>query len=313
MSGATLILHHYTTSPFSEKVRLVMGAKDLAWRSVHIPVVMPKPDVLALTGGYRRTPFLQIGADIYCDSALICQLLDRLKPDPPLYPADVAGLAPMLAQWADGKLFWAAVPYALQPRGAAAVFSGVDPDTAQAFAADRAAFTAGMRRPTLADATVALHRYLDWLETLFGDERRHVAGASLSIADFAVAHCLWFVHRVPPVAGVLARHPRVLAWLERMLAFGEGHPSLMDSDEAIAVAAAATTHAPVEVAGGQGFEPGNAVTVTATDYGMDPTAGRLVGLGPDSVTLERRDPRAGLVHVHFPRLGFQIRKEKTEP
>ena len=32
--------------------------------SVHIPSVLPKPDVVALTGGYRRTPFLQLGADI---------------------------------------------------------------------------------------------------------------------------------------------------------------------------------------------------------------------------------------------------------
>ena len=48
---ADLILHHYPTSPFAEKVRLVLGYKQLAWKSVHIPPVMPKPDVLALTGG----------------------------------------------------------------------------------------------------------------------------------------------------------------------------------------------------------------------------------------------------------------------
>ncbi len=310
--NAELILHHYTTSPFSEKVRLVLGAKGLAWRSVHIPVVMPKPDVLALTGGYRRTPFLQVGADIYCDSALICRWLDRLQPEPPLYAPESAGMAQMLAQWADSRLFWAAVPYALQPRGAAAALADVPPEVAQAFAADRAAFTAGMRRPTLADATVALHSYLAWLELLLGDDRLHLAGPQLSIADFSVAHCLWFVHRVPPVAGVLQRHPRVLAWLERTLAPGHGRPSLMDSGEAIAAAAAATNRAPVEVAPGLGFEAGDAVTVAATDYGLDPTPGRLVGLSVDSVTVARTDPRAGLVHVHFPRLGFQIKKEKVE-
>ena len=69
-----LILHHYANSPFSEKVRLVLGLKGLSWRSVTVPVMMPKPDVLALTGGYRRTPFMQIGADIYCDSALMCRV-----------------------------------------------------------------------------------------------------------------------------------------------------------------------------------------------------------------------------------------------
>ena len=72
---AELIFHHYPNSPFSEKIRLIFGLKHLAWRSVLIPVILPKPDVVALTGGYRKTPVLQIGADIYCDSALIARVL----------------------------------------------------------------------------------------------------------------------------------------------------------------------------------------------------------------------------------------------
>ena len=88
-----LVLHHYGTSPFSEKVRLVLGMKRLEWRSVTVPRMLPKPDVVALTGGYRRTPFLQIGADIYCDSLLMCRVIDRLAPEPPLYPRESSGLA----------------------------------------------------------------------------------------------------------------------------------------------------------------------------------------------------------------------------
>ena len=48
-----LILHHYDMSPYAEKVRLMMGVKSLAWRSVQMPIVMPKPDLTELTGGYR--------------------------------------------------------------------------------------------------------------------------------------------------------------------------------------------------------------------------------------------------------------------
>jgi len=109
---AELLLHHYPTSPFSEKIRLILGYKQLAWRSVLVPRVMPKPDVVALTGGYRKTPFLQIGSHIYCDTALICDVLEHLQPEPTLYPADQKGLARILAQWADDKLFWALVPSA---------------------------------------------------------------------------------------------------------------------------------------------------------------------------------------------------------
>jgi glutathione S-transferase len=89
-----LVLHHYGTSPFSEKVRLVLGMKRLSWRSVTVPRIMPKPDVVALD---RRLPAhsvsLQIGADIYCDSLLMCRVIDRLAPEPPLYPRESAGLA----------------------------------------------------------------------------------------------------------------------------------------------------------------------------------------------------------------------------
>ena len=83
-----LILHHYPTSPFAEKIRMVLGYKQLSWQSVIIPMMMPKPDVVSLTGGYRRTPFLQIGADIYCDTALICDVLEHIQPARTLYPAE---------------------------------------------------------------------------------------------------------------------------------------------------------------------------------------------------------------------------------
>jgi glutathione S-transferase len=114
----TLILHHYPASPFAEKIRRVLAFKQLAYRSVIIPDVMPKPDVLALTGGYRRTPILQIGADIYCDTALICQVLEQRSAEPALYPPHLLGVSRIVAQWADSTLFWAAMAYNLQPKGA---------------------------------------------------------------------------------------------------------------------------------------------------------------------------------------------------
>src|SRR3990167_265739 len=76
------ILHHYDTSPFSEKVRLMFGLKGLTWSSVEIPNINPKPDYTPLTGGYRRTPSLQIGADVYCDSQAILAEIERRWPEP---------------------------------------------------------------------------------------------------------------------------------------------------------------------------------------------------------------------------------------
>ncbi len=305
-----LILHHYPTSPFSEKVRLILGFKGLAWRSVHIPPVMPKPDVVALTGGYRRTPFLQVGADVYCDSALIARLLEQRQPAPTLYPAS-APLAPQLAQWADSTLFWCAVAWTMQPAGMAALFNNPPPEMLKAFAADRAAFTAGMRRMTFADASVQLRGHLAALDAQLARGGPWLLGAEPSIADFSVAHCLWFIRRGGPVAEVLAPHAALCAWLDRVLALGHGRSTPMDSAEAVALAAAATGHAPAEVGTGLGFAAGEAVVVRSTDYGSDPVAGTLVGLSAGEVVLRRTDPRAGTVHVHFPRIGFEIKKEQT--
>src|SRR6476620_8063863 len=129
-----IILHHYASTPFSEKIRLILGFMEQPWKSVLVPPIMPKPDVLALTGGYRRTPVLQVGADIYCDTALICDVLEHVQPDPTLYPPHLKGVARIFAQWADDTLFWTAMTYNSQPRGAAQVFSS--PEAGQAFFAD---------------------------------------------------------------------------------------------------------------------------------------------------------------------------------
>lgn len=306
-----LILHHYPTSPFAEKVRLILGYKRLAWRSVHIPIVMPKPDVIALTGGYRKTPLLQIGVDVYADTALIARVLEARQPEPALYPRAASGLAQMLAQWADSHLFWTVIPYVLQPAGVPHLFAGLPPEAVKAFMKDRAAFSAGMPRRTPADAEAALHVQLAWLESHLADGRAFLAGEAPSIADFSAAHALWFVRRAAPLAGILDAYPALAAWHRRVLDFGHGSASPMDSDDALAVAGAGTRPMPTVVEPGLGFELGDAVTVTPIDVGRDPSAGMLVGLTRDEVVVRRSDERAGTVHVHFPRLGFHIQRQEN--
>jgi len=115
ISMTDIILHHYEISPYSEKVRLGLGLKGLAWGSVEIPVIMPKPDLTALTGGYRKTPVLQIGADIYCDSQLIMRELERRHPTPSFYPAG-HGAADALAWWAEKTMFSPAASFLFAKR-----------------------------------------------------------------------------------------------------------------------------------------------------------------------------------------------------
>jgi len=309
-----LILHHYPTSPFSEKIRLVLGYKNLAWKSVIIPSILPKPDVLALTGGYRKTPFLQIGSDVYCDSALICDVLEHLQPTPTLYPAEHKGLARIVAQWADSTLFWAAMAYNLQPRGAAAMFEGAPPEVAQAFGADRAAMTVGMTRLRPADATAAYKSYLRRIANML-DGQDFLMGRAPCVADFAVYHPLWFSRkRVPVMAGILDATPGVLAWMDRMAAIGHGPMEKYSATESIA-ACAASTGAVVQndttFQDEHGIALGSQVTVSAESFGPEPTEGELVAATRTRYTLRRTDERAGTVHVHFPRIGFVLKKANT--
>lgn len=305
-----LILHHYPMSPFAEKVRLMLGFKQLAWRSVLIPPMMPKPDVVALTGGYRKTPLLQIGADIYCDTALIARVLEARQPDPTLYPA-TAPLAVPLAQWADSTLFAAAVSWAMQPAGVAAILGEQPPEVLKAFAADRVAMRANAPRPTLTDATAQLKQHLAAIAAQLQQGGPWLFGAAASIADFSIGHGLWFIRLARPVAHLLDDYPSLGPWLDRLFAIGHHDSTAMSSTQALAVAAGATAREPTAVEPGLGFEAGQAVTVAATDYGIDPVAGTLVGLSQQQSVLRRSDARAGTVHVHFPRFGFHIKADKT--
>jgi glutathione S-transferase len=129
-----LIFHHYDSSPFSEKIRLVFGIKGLAWSSVEIPNMLPRPDLMPLCGGYRKTPVLQIGADIYCDTQLILRELERRYPAPSLIPRGNKGIGAMVGFWADRPFFLAT----------AGMFIGtLGPHLPDAFIKDREHFSAG--------------------------------------------------------------------------------------------------------------------------------------------------------------------------
>jgi glutathione S-transferase len=307
-----LILHHYPTSPFAEKIRSVLGYKKLAWKSVIIPRIMPKPDVVALTGGYRRTPLLQIGADIYCDTALICDVLEHRQSAPSLYPQGSTGAVRIVAQWADSTLFWAAIGYSFSPAGAAYMFKDQSPEEAKAFAEDRAKMRAGGSRMPVADATSAYKSYLRRIASMV-DNQPFVMGQQPSLADFSCYHALWFTRRIPPVAGIFDATPSLAVWMDRMAAFGHG--SMQPSDAAAAIAVAAkSTPASVEKDTFQddhGIARGSRVTITAESFGLEPTEGELVAATRTRYTLRRRDARAGTVHVHFPRIGFQLKAVKA--
>ena len=306
------ILHHFPVSPFSEKLRLVLGYKRLDWASVPIPAIAPKPDVVALTGGYRRTPLLQIGADIYCDTALICEVLEQIAPQPGLYPKPGEGLARVVAQWADSSLFWAMIA---GPRPEAHNFAGGAKESAQAFMDDRGAMFAGMQRAKPQDAAAARKSYLRRLSDML-HTNRYLLGDTPCIADFSAYHPLWFSRiREPVQSDMLRDFPALGSWMDRMQAIGHGRSAPSTSAQAIAVAARSEPAGPgqgplndSEWIDEHGIAPGSMVSVTAESFGPEPSVGVLVAATRTHYSLRRSDPRAGTVHVHFPRVGYVLNK-----
>jgi len=307
-----LILHHYPASPFAEKIRLILGLKKLAWKEVIIPMVMPKPDVIALTGGYRKTPLLQIGADIYCDTALIARTLDLLAPAPALHPQAHAASAMVLSLWADSVLFQLVMPVLYQPGSAEQLFSQFNPQQLKTFMDDRAAMrkNSTVRRPPLAEAKPALIRFLTALDAQLGDARPWLLGDAPTIADFSVFHPLWFFRRGPAVAPMLDPYTRVKAWMARIDAIGHGSPSAITGADAIAIAQNAQPKpiAAAAIEDLEGFALGDTVEVLPVDYGFDPVRGNLLKGTRDEIALARTDDRAGKLVVHFPRQGYEVRK-----
>ncbi|WP_296179578.1 glutathione S-transferase family protein [Pseudomonas sp. UBA1879] len=306
-----LILHHYPTSLFSEKARLMLGFKGLSWRSVIIPAILPKPDVTALTGGYRKTPVLQVGADIYCDTALIARRLEAEKSSPSFYPEGQAFTAESLANWADTVLFLHSVSLVFQPASLAVRFAKVPPEAVKAFVADRSTFFDG-GSATRVPLELAQHQWptlMGRLETQLERSGDFLLGVP-SIADFSVAHTLWFLKQTPVTAPLVDEYPAVLAWYQRVIAFGHGAASELGSADAIEIARNAEPAAlPDEVfRDPNGFEPGQQVSVSAVDYGVNPVQGELMFSGSEELIIRREDERAGVVHVHFPRFGFRIDK-----
>ena len=305
-----LILHHYPTSLFAEKARLLLGFKGLSWRSVTISPVMPKPDLTALTGGYRKTPVLQVGADVYCDTALIARRLEQEKALPAFFPEGQEMIAATFAAWADSVVFQHAVSLVFQPESIAVRFATLPPEAIKAFIADRTELFSGGSATRLS-AEQARHQWptiMARLEQQLQREQGDFLLGEPSIADFALAHALWFLKATPVTSPLVDAYPAVSAWLGRVLGFGHGAFSEMTSIEALEIARNATPAALPDEQFDEpnGFQAGQQVVIAATDYGVDPVAGELLFAGCEELIVRREDERGGVVHVHFPRFGFRI-------
>jgi glutathione S-transferase len=304
---AEIILHHYPFSTFSEKVRAALGLKGLAWRSVEIAGMPPRPLLAPLTGGYRRAPVLQVGADIYCDTNVILPALERLAPGTPsLYPAGSEGVAQGLG-FAWERQMW--VPTI----GVLVHYIGehIPPE----FLKDRREgylmidISKEAMAPQFAQHLEFVRAQIAWLRRALA-ARPFLFGDAPSAADLACWQTIFLLRRnCPPDVDALLGLAPLVPWFDRIAALGHGTPSEMSAEQAFEVARAArpapVTHLQADGDPG-GLKAGCTVVVTPDDNARVPVTGTLVAAGDDEVVIHRRDPQAGDLHIHFPRLGFDV-------
>lgn len=250
---------------------------------------------------------MQIGADVFCDSALILRRIDVLHPTPTLWPGGCEGVVQALTFWADKTLFWSALGMV-----AATVGHTIPAD----FVAERKAFGFPLAPEEVAPV---LHRYLQqgaahlgWLAAMLADGRPFLLGDTVSAADFAAYSPLWLVrNQGGPDAAARLPLGSLGAWEERVATVGHGTPVETSAAEALAIAADAEP-APLDAvdADPSGLALGTEVVVTPDDTGRDPVRGTLVSADAAEVVLRATHPRVGTLHLQFPRAGFDV--ERTD-
>jgi glutathione S-transferase len=268
---------------------------------------MPKPDLTALTGGYRKTPVMQIGADIYCDTQRIACELEQRFPDRPLFPEGSKGLCLALANWSDGAFF----------RPGAGLSMGTNSDLPEAILKDRSAFFSFMDFASLGSELPHLRAQFgaqaQLLDTMLADGREYLFGSKPSWADILGYFPVWMCRgNIRGGEALLASFPHLLDWEPRIAALGHGKRQELDAASALALAREAQSVAEVLVMeeAMPGVAAGMWVSVTPEDYGAVPVVGELVRLTHEEVAIRRTDARAGEVVVHFPRSGYRVEKSE---
>lgn len=302
--AGTLILHHYDASPFSQKALLMLGIKGASWCSALMPMMPPKDELLALTGGYRGTPVLQVGSDVYVDSQLIARELDRRLPAKPLVPLAHGAMERMMVRWADaffrtslGIVLGVALPFWPEEfrRDREQLFPDVD-------------FGAAAANLDHARAQYRAHAAL--LEEQLADGRSFLMGAQPGLADVQAWPFLWILRQNLPeqAAALLAGFPLLAAWEARCAGIGQGDRREIAAGEALAVALASTptTVECVDTEDAQGLRAGQRVGVTPDDTRRGEVVGEVVVATPTRVAIRRVHDAVGEVVVHFPRAGYRV-------
>lgn len=182
MQAPTTRLYHLALSPFSRKVRLVLGEKRIEVELVEERYWEPGSELLRRNPA-GRVPVLRHEGRLMAESQAICEYLDETVPTPPLMPATPLERYEVrrLCAWFDDKFNAEVTRPIMTERVWKKVMKAGHPDSREV--------KAGLR---------AIKDHMDYLTTLL-ESRKWLAGNMLTLADFAAAahfSCLDYISDV---------------------------------------------------------------------------------------------------------------------
>jgi glutathione S-transferase len=302
-----IIYHHYPLSPVAEKVRIAFGIKKLAWRSVEHARMPDRPELLAMTAGYRRIPVMQIGADIYCDSQCIMRELERRFPEPTFFPGHGKGIPWGVSRWTDVTMFELIFRTAFAP-----VMDKLPPELVK----DRSRLYLGpgadlkKELDDLPHTLAQLRAHFGFLDTQLGHGKAFLTADQPGAVDAFVWHLMWFFkERYGKQQEFLAEFPRLVAWMERIKAVGHGSPTPMTAQEALAIGKAAEPAFPTQEdpRDPQGLKVGMKVAIGPLgDTGEKKVEGAVRAVSRETLVIDHEHPMCGRVAIHLPRVGYRV-------
>ena len=305
MASPTLILHQYDISPFSQKAQKMMGLKELSWQSVEMPMIAPKPDVEALTGGYRGTPVLQIGRDVFIDNWMIARALDEFDASGPAINAQGGLREAALYAWGE-RLFTPLLHAAL-----AAYQSEWDAD----FLADRKRVFPDVDFDTLnvsdPDRRSQVRAYLGTVEAQLGLDQDFLGGAQADSCDIHVWGMVWMIHSaLPALMPIVETFPRLTDWYERVSALGTGDREDVKIDVAWKSLKDGPARPLPDTPDQEPLAPwvGEVVDIAAGSADRGSASGRLLAVDHEQVVLGVEPISGEAAQVWFPRFGYHLRQ-----
>jgi glutathione S-transferase len=305
MTDQMFMLHHYEASPYAEKIRAMFGLAGMRWGSVLSPPYPPRPNVDPLAGGYRRIPVAQLGADIFCDTALIAEELARYTGHAELEPRVSDPQARALVERAEGAVFFSAITSAPPLTLLRKLLATSGPVGTFRFIRDRSGMMKGasVKPPQGAAAARLFDEFLADLDSHLAD-RVCMDGEQLAYADFCVYHPIWLAQSVGS-ASTLENYAGVRDWLQRLEKLGQGGREEISPEQAFSEAEG-NEPAPLPADADAHEALGEEVAIAPDDYGKVAVTGTLVAATDERFVLARSTERFGTLHVHFPRAGYAV-------